>query len=286
MNNTTALQVKRLLEADNRERETLRSQSVLIPSDYEGTIDPELLNTPCTETPIRISGNSSGPFVPESYFSHSPQERMLVILKEPYITVDSFAEGDRGGHDQAEEYRKSIIENGWDGIGNSTYQNIAKIAYSVLTGDIFDGSDEAKAEAVRLMLGQVAVINVNCFPCICGTETTDGLISRWAERNYSTMTRQIELYDAQYIYCGGVGYDCFHAFSSAEGQFGPYCLRVLPHSQIREIAGDNVYGQRDFYYDDGHFVINGYHPSRFCYADLEKLLLIINHWRNNLVSLS
>ena len=114
-----------------------------------------------------IQGNSFGPFCPEKYFSRPCEERILFILREPYIPKESFDAGDRGGHDQADKYYNAITDYGWNGIENKTFENIARIAYTISYGEAFDNSVHSKTKACEVLFNQVAVININDFPCIC-----------------------------------------------------------------------------------------------------------------------
>lgn len=79
-----------------------------------------------------IYGNSFGPFNPKAYFECD--NKILWLLKEPYIYgigcwigENEDNKPDRGGHDQAKEFKK------WEDIEGKTILNIVKITRTILS---------------------------------------------------------------------------------------------------------------------------------------------------------
>ena len=255
-----------------------REKSIYIHADYYGTISPDFLFNEQQGGMTTVHGNSFGPFCPEEYFSRPREKRMLFILRESYIPKKSFSAGDRGGHNQACIYNKAISYDGWNGIQNKTFENIARIAYSISYGEAFDNSIDSKTKACEVLNNQVAVININDFPCICSLKSNKTFISKWAEKNEDSLKELIEFYNAGLIYCGGVAYDLYRHQHDREGRFGPYETKVMPFHEICDIVGYPLFNKRDFFYSSEHLIINGYHPQCYSINNTSGLIPIIRHW--------
>ncbi|MDE5997049.1 MAG: hypothetical protein K2G77_02440 [Muribaculaceae bacterium] len=78
---------------------------------------------------VAIKGNSFGPYLPKHYFQDDIL-KLVWILKEPYIFINSYENGDRGAHDQAAEYIKHYID--YKCLGNTTHDVIIEISQLLL----------------------------------------------------------------------------------------------------------------------------------------------------------
>lgn len=169
--------------------------SVWIAPNHIGTIDPYNCEKSATNT-IKIDANEAGPINPEKFKNSAL--KILYLLKEPYISTDSFKKGDRGGHNQSEERNRDPISD-----GNRTYRRIIDNAAMIATSyDILpEYSSLTEDEKIEFFRTSVCILNVNNFPCICSTQTKDNLIRRWAIENKEHTCWQIQDLKPDVIVC-------------------------------------------------------------------------------------
>lgn len=98
-----------------------------------------------------IFANSFGPWNAKFYFSDECKYRILWILKEPYNTKWDY--GDRGGHNQAEEY------NNYKNIDNPTLSTIISVSKSILEKLLPN-----KSLTEEDVMGHICIIEANHFP--------------------------------------------------------------------------------------------------------------------------
>ena len=168
----------------NVEEINCNRKSVWIAADHMGTINPFNCEESATNT-IKIEANEAGPINPKKY--KNAALKILYLLKEPYISIDSYKSGDRGGHNQSEERDIDPISD-----GNRTYRRV--IDSAAMIGSLYnilpEYSSLSEKEKIELFRTSVCVLNVNNFPCI-GTKSDDRLIKKWARLNERPIIEQI-----------------------------------------------------------------------------------------------
>lgn len=143
---------------------------------------------------VVLHGNYFGPFRPEVFMRN--QLRIVVLLKEDYITVDSFKHGDRGGRKKSSEFcdADSLREN-------MTYWNLVKVVNSIA------GSSNNN-EDVAFFLDHTAIINVSPFPgiscCSQSKRSDDKEIEKWAKESHEIIQKQIEILKPAIVFSGNV----------------------------------------------------------------------------------
>lgn len=161
-------------------------KSVWIAPNHIGTIDPYNCEKSATNS-IEILANKAGPINPEKY--KNAALKILYLLKEPYISIDSYKNGDRGGHNQSEERNRDPISD-----GSRTYRQIIDSAAMIATSYniLPEYSSLTEDEKNEFFRASVCILNVNNFPCICSTQTKDYLIRRWVRLNERLIIEQIQ----------------------------------------------------------------------------------------------
>lgn len=118
-----------------------------------------------------------GPICPKDFFKQS--FRIVWLLKEPYLTPDSWEKGDRGGHNQAEERNKQPLGDDVDAKGNPTYKKILNVTYRIITNK--ECEDENNEDVFNVFRKHTCIINVNNFPTF-KTKSDDTRIGKWAKK--------------------------------------------------------------------------------------------------------
>lgn len=159
------------------------------------TIDPsrcKLTESDCNNEPLYA--NSFGPFYPEDYFEKD--FKVLWILKEPYITVDSWnsvENPDRGRHDKAAEYKDyNVVKQ--EGKYN-TYNTVVTTVKEIINRKFKIEIDEQ--EAMRhlciIELNHFSGLNFNSY------ESDDKLLKHWAIINHNLYSTLINFYNPNLI---------------------------------------------------------------------------------------
>lgn len=120
------------------------------------------------ETFKAIFANSFGPWNADFYFSPECRYRILWMLKEPYITLQSWEKGDCGGHDQAQENKH------YEKIDNATLSTIVTVSKSILHHLLNEDLSEDK------VMDHICILEANHFPGMAfgGTTTNDSIIGK------------------------------------------------------------------------------------------------------------
>lgn len=222
--------------ASNAIMERLRGETIFIPKEYKDKLKEEQLKDkkyPVTINPykclpisltqiengniaasgldlikngvIQIKANSFGPLNPEEYFKINKKYRIIWLLKEPYIMSDSWYNGDRGGHNQAAEYRT------WkDARSIPTYRNLIKFTKILLEnlGISYKGEVD---EIMNKVMSHICLLEVNHFPGLSFNDTTDSndeYMAEWYKKNNSLLQRLVDFYDSLIIIFGHT-LECF-----------------------------------------------------------------------------
>ncbi len=224
-----------------------------IPNSYRGTIDPHMESDGADD--VIIKANCFGPIDPKEYLNVNP--RILFLLKEPYITEDSFKKGDRGGHDQAKERN----ENPLGDSGDQTYKRIISAAYAIVKRESFKNEHlKEGSEAFNIFRKHVCIINVNNIPRVGGS-SKNGLLKKWATINKEFIQKQIELYKPDVI-------------------IGGHTLQHFRPSQITNIS----IGQ-SFEIFSYHVTLEKKDERWWLYSDKEKNVLFIDAYYPTLYAL-
>lgn len=142
-----------------------------------------------------LFGNSFGPFNSKAYFES--KIKILWLLKESYINKESWIQGDRGGHIQAQEYNK------WENIKgtNDTKERVVKITKKILSViDKYGGWDNDSDETNQKVMDHICIVEVQHFPGLNFTdvETDDGnkhgKFRDWARLNKPLYETLIKFY--------------------------------------------------------------------------------------------
>lgn len=143
-----------------------------------------------------IFANSFGPFNPKEYFK--PENiKILWLLKESYITKESWIKGDRGGHNQAKENRL------WSDIvheDNSTLKNLIHITQTILTK--LDDNEIQPLE--QETMNHICILEVDHFPWLNfnSPNSKDSYMNSWGKFNQSLIKVLIEFYEPSIIVFG------------------------------------------------------------------------------------
>lgn len=192
--------------------ELIRNEHIILPIDSViecanryATIDPGwcIFDVPPIKNHlyVKIHANSFGPFNPDKYFNINRTHRILWLLKEPYIKLQSWYDGDRGCHNQAGEYRQ------WEAIKEENYSLIALIEYSrkllEQLGIVYTGKNEA--EIMEKYMGHICIIEANHFPGLAfnKNESNDSLVKKWYKINQNLLKVLVDFYDPQILIGGG-----------------------------------------------------------------------------------
>lgn len=139
-----------------------------------------------------LFANSFGPYLPASFFDKKNQNPIVWILSEPYIAKESWVKGDRGGHDQAQQYNtlETIYEE-----NNSTQNNIIDVSTRMMK-NIYD--DYFREEKI---FENIAVIELNHFPGLAfgSTSTDDETLWKWGELHMELLNFYINFLEPRII---------------------------------------------------------------------------------------
>lgn len=162
----------------------------------EGVFDTEPIDE---QLYFKIHGNSFA--IENAELFLNANYRIAVILKESYISKQSFASGDRGHHNYSQEIR-SIIEEG----RTKTYHNL-----QLLLCDVIRDRNRISVGApdIDVFLNHVAIINLNPFPGIEKIENNkqssqrDTVWNFWANKSCHIIEELLEIINPQLVVCGG-----------------------------------------------------------------------------------
>lgn len=258
------------IKESNRIQKEIRKRSIIVPKSFPGgTLDVSLLHNTDGQ---RVFADSYGPFSPEDYFSPGTL-RIMFILKESFIGSADEEIAMTEGHDKAREYR-SIC---WSDL-EPTYQNIAKMTFSIVENERYSESPYRRDLALSYMIKHVCIVNANFFPCVGGKYSNNNKIYDWAKINAEDIQRQFELYHPDIVIGGNT---LSHFVSDVIG--GKECrllgeqVTVLGQRQIRNFFNMDP-GNNDSYYNARILMVNMKHPS--IYDSSELLLAIWNWWKS------
>lgn len=177
-----------------------------------------------------IFANSFGPFDPIRYFE-SPF-KILWLLKEPYITKESWIKGDRGGHNQAKYNRY------WDQIENNTIKNIINLTkYMLINIQKIMSSNQLGEISNQYIMNHVCILEVNHFSGLYfkSYKTDDNRkeeqFLKWTNYNKKLIKTLIDFYEAN-IVIGGFTF--MGQFASNENLLNYYATKEngeLPFTQ-------------------------------------------------------
>lgn len=195
---------------------------IYLPQNYlcNGTINPNNCLGKPEANAIEIKANVLGPICPEKYFSSD--FRVLWLLKESYITKESFEEKekpDRGGHYQAEDRCKEPLGDN----GDNTYRRIIETTYLIVKNKNYKDIKNI-SECFDVFRHNTCILNVNDFPGLCGQGSTDSIIYEWAQINKEQLTKCIKLYKPNVI-IGGNTLRHFFPEGSTGGNHNPRNIR-------------------------------------------------------------
>ncbi len=248
------------------EAEEYKNSSKVTIDPYKVKLEDELRDDE-REDYYRIRANSFGPFAPRAYFKLPKEQRIVWLLREPLLKKGSWDEGDRGGHNQAEEYHN------WEGIKEEpgTKQNLIKYTKVLLKKLGFLENDNDDDETMNQVMKHICILEINHFPGLAfnGTNSDLNLIKNWYEINLPILKELIKFYDADIIVMGGV-HECLHSCKSdvpvikgaIKNQTGElFCgLDYTPHEDCANdyyISGNYIIPTKD----DGPIFISANHPS-------------------------
>lgn len=192
--------------------ELIRNEFIILPQDKTSeyfnrnyiTINPEEIVTNVLVGEefryTKIFANSFGPFNPQIFSTLDRKYRILWLLKEPYIELESWRDGDKGGHDQASEYQT------WEEAKKiPTYRKLISYSRKLLEqfGIVYTGKNEA--EIMEKYMWHICIIEVNHFPGLAFNKngTDDPLIKKWYEINQDLLKILVDFYDPQILIGGG-----------------------------------------------------------------------------------
>jgi len=251
------------IKEHNELQKQIEKKRVYLPQCYScrGTIDPSECLKEEVISSIEIKANLFGPICPEKYFS--TDFRVLWLLKESYITEESFDNGDRGGHNQAEDRNKEPLG---EGKGDATYKKIIETVSWLVKGE-----KDMDEEVFRT---HTCILNVNVFPALCGSHSNDNLIAKWADINKILLEKQLALYKPTVIICGFT----LQHFFPCNIKHNPYYIKkyINENNGINLLGYDILNGDflfMDELYENGEFganyaywnndviFIDAYHPA-------------------------
>lgn len=260
-----------VLESNIIQKE-IRSRSIYVPHSFNrGTLKTSFLENSEGQ---RVFADSYGPFYPDEYFMPSTY-RIMFILKESYIKTAEEEENMTEGHNKAEEYKSSC----WSDL-EPTYQNIAKMAFSLIKGEHYSDSPANRETALSCMRKQVCIVNSNFFPCVGGKKSCDRKIYDWAKLNMMDIQRQFNLYKPD-IVIGGKTLSHFvtDVYAGKECSILGERVSILGYNVIRSQFNLDPGKNNDTYYNKHILMINTKHPS---VCDSSKLLLALRNWWSNI----
>ncbi len=201
---------------------------------------------------IHIKANIGGPINIDQYAEANP--KILFLLKESYISADLFDKGDRGGHNQSEEYRDTPYPT-----GNTTWDRMVEAVAGIVSPDENLSNEQMKS----IFNKHACVINVNHFPGVAiGGTDSNNTIGEWSKINYDFICRQISIYKPDVI----IGGHTLNSIFENEGlKFHPNMIKVdfniLGYNFRKEDNG--IVDSCDYYYyfNKDVVMINAYHPS-------------------------
>lgn len=138
----------------------------------------------------KIFANSFGPFNPEEYFKIDRKYRIAWVLREPYIKSGSWYNGDRGGHNQAAEYR-----NWEDAKSIPTYRNLIEITKVILENlDLYYKGE--KDEIMNKVMSHICILEANHFPGLAfpSTDSDPRYLRYWLQINKSLYNNLLNFY--------------------------------------------------------------------------------------------
>ena len=254
------------IQESNLIQREIRRRSIIVPRSYSGTLEVSFLDN--TEG-LCVFADSYGPFSPEDYFTPG-SFRIMFILKESYIGSADEEKTFMEGHDKAEEYRNIS----WPDL-EPTYQNIAKMTYSLLKNERFSDSPDNRDAALSCMRKHVCIVNANFFPCVGGKYSNDKAIYQWARINAEDIQKQFALYRPDIVIGGNtLSHFISDVYAGKECRVLGEKVTILGQKQIRDLFKINP-GNNDSYYNNRILMVNTKHPS---VCDSSELLLAITNW--------
>lgn len=259
------------------------------------TIDPEsecvkftLGEQDLLEDYVKIYAYSFGPFNPEEYFK-ADTFRISWLLKEPYMQsgdLDKYKNGEYrylGGHDQAKEYADYFRK--YKNLGNSTFDNLIKFTRTILLslGKILENTTDED------ILGHICILEANHFPGLAfkSTNSNDGLIRKWAEKNVMILKELIDFYQPN-ILIGGNTIGHFYNISDHDINSLKKSIKN-GNKELLSSIGINVHQITKS--DDSSsyvfkasldsnnkplYVIDSYHPNKYKNTEAEADAKVIN----------
>lgn len=179
-----------------------------------------------------IFGNSFGPFNPEEYFNCD--FRILWLLKEPFIEKESWVKGDRGRHNQADEYVEWYKK--YNELGNPTHDNILKLSRLILT----ELREIKESDSDEKVMSHICILEVNHFPGLAfnSKESNNSLIGKWAELNKSLIGNLMSFYKPSIILGG---YDVLGILCEGTDQARQNLFKYLTDHSYSELISDSGY---------------------------------------------
>lgn len=246
MTNKLVLDIKEIINSDkakksNKINERLRGETIILPKSYieekkiqdECTIDSnkflpinsyqleagmEDMSTLDTikDGAVLIKGNSFGPYLPNSYFQNDVF-KICWLLKEPYIELESYLNGDRGSHNQAAEYVQYYVENGK--FGNQTHDNLLVLSQIILRelakisdDDVKQVSDNSLRIQIRKLknekiddlgdvMSHICILETNHFPGLAlkTPDTNEMNHRKWVQYNKELIKVLLDFYNPNVV---------------------------------------------------------------------------------------
>ena len=212
-----------------------------------------------------IFANSFGPFNPKAYFESSI--KILWLLKEPFITKESWVKSDRGGHNQALENRL------WDNIvneDNKTLINLINRTKTILNA--LNGNQTGNRISEQDTMNHICILEVNHFPGLNFKKADSGKeIGQWAKLNKELLKKLIGFYAPSIIIGGNtIG----HFYSNVKNRYintlqntvknGKYLLENIGIKvcEIKKPENSSSYVASGYYTElkGKVYVIDAYHP--------------------------
>lgn len=258
----------------------IRKKSILIPRRLTGTIPPNIGEFIVPNGPHSYStvfADSFGPFRPLAYFQST--YKVMFILKETYLGNVDEEIGFVEGHDKAKEY----VNTDWSNQPR-TYQNAAKICFSLIQNRPYDKSKDKYDDVLDCFWDNACVINVNKFPCIAADDTRsdDKLIFQWAQVNESLIKEEIDLYRPNIIIGGHTLGHFVNCTIKGEGAIFDDSVTFLYPDDIYEMFGENLGKNNYAYLGRERLYINSKHPSASGGDQSPLILEIRKYWNSRM----